>query len=593
MMNFSAFRPGVILLALPVLAALLLMGGSAPSIVLAQDPPPSVSEFLFGGEVEENYACWYSGPFIDSDIVAGSDYEAAVVWNDVLSWQSTGEHDGRDFAVDLMDLGNDGGLIAGAEAANGFDEDSMRPKRDSDDGRLLLDPFLHTYFGSLPEYVDYAFYVDVFNRVSFDRGTLDRRVQRMAGLFTGSSAAELGYYVLPDLGEDDWEGSAWKTLFPREDPRYTLPWNNTGTGYLGSGVDKYLYRRSVASHYIDGVSVYSGEWENPSNPGGGESDDSVARQRDQVSNWLEVTEGTTNMAEGGGEVTYGTTEGLGFSTTFQSDRHCANQGVCDGLFNWNAEPIPVQLHTNLREQNDNEFNTNTTGPGDRAILVKDGGTVREKQLPFDNRNRGPSSIDKRRSDGSGYDKPTQNNTDSDQIVVNIVLPEKYRQDLQDYDYGGANLGQSKRGLPAMGFNPWTFTDVDGYRARAHNEWFRNITEDIASGVQYGPQLHTGYRQPSLSRPASMSRVGRSSFVFNSRHDGVLGEPLTQSNVEHIRWPVNLEDMSWYLYRVPSGGFRSPMWLYWLTPRVMDFFCMAVMVPPRSMLTRTPAASPAS
>ena len=40
--------------------------------------------------------------------------------------------------------------------------------------------------------------------------------------------------------------------------------------------------------------------------------------------------------------------------------------------------------------------------------------------------------------------------------------------------------------------------------------------------------------------------------------------LTADNVKHIRWPVNLEDMNWYLYRVPSRGVRTPMWLYWLT-----------------------------
>ena len=40
--------------------------------------------------------------------------------------------------------------------------------------------------------------------------------------------------------------------------------------------------------------------------------------------------------------------------------------------------------------------------------------------------------------------------------------------------------------------------------------------------------------------------------------------LTRDDSEHIKWPVNLEDVNWYLYRLPSTGYRDPLWLYWVS-----------------------------
>ena len=34
-------------------------------------------------------------------------------------------------------------------------------------------------------------------------------------------------------------------------------------------------------------------------------------------------------------------------------------------------------------------------------------------------------------------------------------------------------------------------------------------------------------------------------------------------MKHIKWPVNFEDLNWYLYQLP-GEYRESLWLYWLT-----------------------------
>ena len=60
------------------------------------------------------------------------------------------------------------------------------------------------------------------------------------------------------------------------------------------------------------------------------------------------------------------------------------------------------------------------------------------------------------------------------------------------------------------------------------------------------QNHNGYRQPRLSRAYPHA------------------DELTREESKHIQWPVNLEDVNWYLYRLPSTGYRDPLWLYWVS-----------------------------
>ena len=562
MIRFSFFRSRVFLLALPLLAVLLFVGRGTPGVVSANGGGVGdiISDYMrgiFGGELSVNAACWSSGPRLvrGAGEGFGSGVDNATVRIEQRSWYSTGKDKGYDFVVDRNDLGNDGSVLSGASPKDQI-------KTPDTEVRRADDILPYSFFTTMPEYVDYAFYVDVFDTSSTDRKVLDRRIQRMAGKFTGSGFS--GYSVINTPHHLEWGG------FPREDPRFLFPWVDTPEDVdrdypVPEALDKYLFRRSVAAPYRNPTRQVSGLWIDPANPGGGHVEDSVAVNRDQVSNWLEVTEGTVMEAGDGGEVTYGTTEGLGYETTFQPDRNCANEGVCDGVFNWNSLPVPVLLHTNLREQNDGEKGRNTTGAGDREILVMEGGREVPLQIPFDNRDYGPGTTGQRRSTDVGYDKQSQRNTDSDQIHVSIVLKKDYRQDLQKYDFGGSNLQNSERGLPVMGFNPWTFENTtDNYRARRHNRWFRDVpsgmlpryvtnsllTPDLAA-AQYDNQVHTGYRQPSLSRPMGLRG--------NGVHD-----PVTAENVAHIRWPVNLEDMNWYLYRIPSEGLRTPMWLYWLT-----------------------------
>ncbi len=62
-------------------------------------------------------------------------------------------------------------------------------------------------------------------------------------------------------------------------------------------------------------------------------------------------------------------------------------------------------------------------------------------------------------------------------------------------------------------------------------------------------LHAGYRQPSLSAVYDLT----ASF-------------LTPEPVRHIRWPVNIQDLNWYLYELPGKNHEDPWWFLWLTDK---------------------------
>ena len=66
------------------------------------------------------------------------------------------------------------------------------------------------------------------------------------------------------------------------------------------------------------------------------------------------------------------------------------------------------------------------------------------------------------------------------------------------------------------------------------------------GVGEG-ELNIGYRQPQ------MNHLG---WRGGSAND-------VRAGMEHLKWPVNLEDLNWYLYEVPDAPDKG-QWYYWLT-----------------------------
>ena len=510
-------RPGVFLLSLFLVIVLLVAGHGPPGLVQA-------------AEVDfRDFACWASGSFPTDD------YDDSNV-----SLEPEWGKDADEFAVDERDLRGDVRLDMDLKADYlGYPHDppidsarepdvvpGTTPDRSlvDSDSSLVYRPMeqpVYTLFNSIPELVEYAFALDVFGTGS-DTEIRDRRVKRLG--------AQLNSLITYDIAPGYWKNH-WD-----EDRRYLLPWNTPA---------EYLDRRRVANPQNAAVRSFYAQWIDPANPEGGRAPDLVALARDDAANRLEALEGTFSAAGDGGVVHYGTMEAVGQEFTFQADENCGNLGVCNGIVQVSSSPVPVTLHVNIREQNDGQTYRSTTGTGDRRVVVsksESGGVVTKTidTVPFDPGEIPPSTLRMRDPSTGGYYRRHQENTGADQLFVTLVLRNEYRRDL-NFDPDSGSLYE-ERGLPVMGIDPWAYDIVNGKRDPDVNEWFRD--DAVLESTEH--RLHGGYRQPSLSKVYS--------------HTG----GLTRDNSEHIKWPVNLEDVNWYLYRLPSTGYRDPLWLYWVS-----------------------------
>ena len=501
-----------ILLFVPILVVLLLAARGAPEQVQAGN--------------DDLFACWASGPLSGSD-------------NDSL-WTAKDLGDSDDeFVIDQRDLGDAarfniklnpkflGGdhkkSDSGLSVPEGLSEAEAREWAESLE--------VYTLFDSVPELVDYVFALDVFESVSpfSDYSIYDRRVRMLAAEIAGRDAYVPG---------------------PTEDHRMLLPWQG------GSAKENYLKRRSIGAHY-SAVKSLSAEWIDPANPDGGREVDAVALAQDQSATNLELVEGTITMAGDGGVVYYGTTEGIGQQVLFTTGSNCSGSS-CNENSTYSNNPVPILLHSNSRSQNDGEIDRNTTVKDERRILVTDGtkdaddnDVFVEVEYEFDLAESGPSSQRNRDAQQGGYSRMHQEDTSSDELRISLVLKDKYRRDIEDYDPDKGKL-YSSRSLPAMGYEPWTYVRSERGRRHPLNDW--NPNNDTDSETLQSVK-HLGYRQPGLDRPEEF-------------HDGAGGLARLTSGTsrwdpKHIKWPVNFEDLNWYLYKLP-GDYRESLWLYWLT-----------------------------
>lgn len=524
-------RPRILLLALPVLA-LLVVGVGSPG--RAEGQPAIFPAFAWwygqgapvpgtGGETGDEFTCWASGP-----LAGGTGWG-----DDDLTWGQPDE-----FVLDPRDLGSS------ARFPNQVVADRLESPHNDLSGIPHGHPIHHVYalFDSLPEFVEYAFALDtVRGGSSPDRQIEDRRVKRLSNFLITDSVS---YY--PKTGYP---------LAPKEETRPLLPkeWSSTAPG--ANNLEKYRSRRAIAIPYDDAVVSYEVGWHDPTAPGGGSTNDAVAMAQDEVSNWIENMESTTTHAGGGGIIHFGTTEGVGQQVLFQADENCGNTGVCNGLVNFSSNPVPLTLHTNIREQNDGQFDENVVGPGERVQVAVDGRDpvtgawrTREVTSAFDQRRAPPSGTSLMNPwSGAGYVRQFQPDTAADVLRVNLELRSEHRRDLAKFDPGP---GFDPNSLSAMGRDPWTYDLISGAVRRdlSVNEW-SHVPSHERDDLR-----HAGYRQPTLSRP------------YDPVGSGVNDDALTRVSAGHIKWPVNFEDLNWYLYRLPSTGYRDPLWLYWITPR---------------------------
>ena len=503
------------LLFVPILMILLLVASGTPGQIQARE--------------KDHFACWTSGPLSKGDHKWGNDYDEFVV----------DQRDLGDVARFNMKLYPE--LLGGVHYQNQsklLEGDAYDKLSETEQDELAESLKVYTLFDSVPELVDYVFALDVFytgNSPYSGRDIHDRRVQMLA-----AAIADLDY-----------------TPASAEDQRMLLPWQ--GNGAKG----RYQERRSTGAHY-KAVKSLSSEWIDPSNPGGGRAVDSVALAQDQAANDMELVEGTITMAGDGGVAHYGTTEGIGQQVLFETTNTCSGTS-CSEITTYSNNPVPIVLHSNVYEQNDGQIDRNTTVKDERRILLKDGtqddqdppqDVFVEVEYEFDPAENSPSSTLSRDAGQGGYSRMHQEDTGSDELRIGLVLEDKYRRDIEDYDPDKGDIFAS-RGLPAMGTEPWTYARFERGRHHSLNDW----KPSAGGGTDIRSLNHMGYRQPMLDRPVgagfpdythTTSGLARMTSGFENRLDP-----------KNIRWPVNFEDLNWYLYKLP-GNYRESLWLYWLT-----------------------------
>ena len=461
------FRSSRFFLLVPILVALLLVVGGGPSRLHAQEDEEA-STWIFN-----DFACWASGPISSPAAQANV---SLIDWDWDVEPALWGEKD-DDFVADRRDLGDDARFTSGVYA------DALKGKHELV-GENPGVP-VYTLFHTFPELVEYSFALDVFDsEAGSDKDIRDRRVRRLANEFGLSDN-----YLTGDDDSDNWGDG--------EDRRMLLPWETK---------DEYLKRRTVGIFNPVAIKSYSAEWIDPANPGGGRDLDDVALSRDQMSNYLEATEATSAMAGDGVVVHYGTSEGIAQQVLYQTITTCGGDGVCTDTSNYSNVPVPLTLHNNSREQNDGQIERNTTGEDSRAILKvvdkdADGNpvtTVVESRV--DLRETPVSSQMERDAMGSGYSRMHQENTGGDEIRVTLTLGDKFRSDF-DYDPDPGKL-YSSRGLPAMGFKPWTYDLIgeSGFRDPEVNEWVRGEATPHPAGGGGSPGLPPASAQLALWVP---------------------------------------------------------------------------------------------
>ena len=323
-------------------------------------------------------------------------------------------------------------------------------------------------------------------------------------------------------------------------------------------IGDYLDRRATARYYQEPVKSLVAAWHDPRKPEGGLRVNQAAIARDDTELQKRFAESTNRSVVYGNRVLSGTNEvpyvlingTLGSTCTGGATTNCTTTGAFDST----QETATVQQVT-ISQSNDENFGDDVS----------------------DDLNTG--NVDARAS-GVGYEALGQEDTGDDALFVSLVLDDRFRGDFM-FDVSGEDGG--RRGLAAFGLEPWTYENAYGGRDPRTLTWERHRylftgTVDSRENV-IGDAAHYGYRQPTIgSAWTKMNEedVGdgdypgwRAVAIALAKDEDVF-EQTRESDLElmeewrRVRWPVNFEDLNWYMYELPGGDFYDQLSLFWMS-----------------------------
>ena len=360
-------------------------------------------------------------------------------------------------------------------------------------------------------------------------------------------------------------------------------------------VAAYLERRAVARYQPGRVLNYVARWYSPWDPDGGFSVDLTGLSEDQQNLMNAMVESSQSFVTQGNRILSGTNEVPAVILSGNVLVDCPAALGCSLEQNFGSTTTAVESRSQIVDQSNDER----------------GGSAVEQVLPSRNPDRGDTA--------SGYSSLNQGDSDTDNILVMLQLNPDFRADNLFQMYKDDKYAPTA--LRGFGEDPWTAVNFAGgldrdMIGRDLNGLDRTEFVKMETGADI---FHWGFRQPTLgvawggdgdvpkARVAELldrgdlgvrysyhntSLASSTALVPGIVHDYVStevdGKMYTDGKFHpgfwkedapggggwrlarqwrQIRWPVNFEDLSWYLYELPGSAVEQPQvpWLaLWLT-----------------------------
>ena len=428
------------------------------------------------------------------------------------SWSGVGDS-GDEFVGDMED-----GRNAGVERPQGGDFELQVQKHGK-------------FFRSVPELIDYTFALDLRDRPESDLNVIDdQRVREVRELVLGRGV----------LGDNR-----------------RVPWGSR---------KEYLSRRPVANWVENRLVHFGKHWKDPDNPAGGTSTDFGELSRDLIAGQADAAVATTTLMGQGGETTFVQQQVPVMALQGVNNRiKCEGRDggtTCNSDQEVKSESKVIELRALEWQQNTGEVEERHIGLGERPAIVDE--TLEVMTVEIDFRDQKPNQSIARSRSLLGYGSEGARDLGNSSMEITVELDEDLR---SDFEWSVLRDGK-KSDAPGFGWDVWTYENIAGQRHWTKNSLPPPVTvgermgygeeeeeveedEDEEAVPEDGDVLlvaNSGYRQPVLNR---MER------------QMVVSDGDVRTNVEHVKWPVNVEDMNWYLYEIP-GAPGSALFYYWLS-----------------------------
>ena len=484
------------------------------------------------------------------------------------------------------------------------------------------------FFHSLPEYVEYIYrwapagYTGTGGIFDYDdvRSSTMRFAMKVPDANVANSDSEMVARLHCKVPTGTIPSDCLKYSLEQDDvdtdKRYLTPFSRRTSRDVN--FEAYQRLRRLQSPYSDGLRVVSAKWSDVVSGSGGRSSDTQAQINDALGGQADADFAAMDVAESGNEVTTGTQQAPATQASGSVSTQC-DDGSCTSTQSIEANPVLLSAEVSTVEFNNREVQRTRSTPNDtdRDATDPDTGAATVHSVP-------PSAapvpqIDERiaaaAKSGEVYEKLRQPDTDSDVLNLAFDLRGDHRADKLFEIDGLLDGGRPVRyaTMPAFGFEPWTYS---AYKvAHVNAPQTPAVMPDLETHTPLDAQLFRdpGLNQSLFSDPELRKRPGyvSPSYVFDPLEDhkgyltpwvpqhwpdGVisnlalanradpdhdeyygravdLATPPVASQAHHhglvnIRWPVNLEDLNWYLYALP-GEFGEGEWFHWVYPKVRE------------------------